>query len=267
MSDSELETSRVVVGVDTHADTHYVAVLSEYGRPLADREFPTTVSGYREIVGFIAGFGNVLQVGMEGTGTYGAALTKVLQAVGMPVVEVNRPDRQQRRLKGKTDSLDAYRAAQSVLSGISTAVPKAKDGPVECLRVLRASRASAMKARSATINQIKGLLVSAPETLRAKYQGMATTAMIGAMVRARPSGHPADPYHVTAQVLKTLATRYQHLTVEIEEATAQLQLILDSYAPMLQDLPGVGTDVASQLLVTLGDNRERVSNEVSVSTQ
>ena len=124
-----------------------------------------------------------------------------------------------------------------------------------------------MKARSATINQIKGLLVSAPETLRAKYQGMATTAMIGAMVRARPSGHPADPYHVTAQVLKTLATRYQHLTVEIEEVTAQLQLILDSYAPMLQDLPGVGADVASQLLVTLGDNRERVSNEVSVSTQ
>ena len=72
---------------------------------------------------------------------------------------------------------------------------------------------------------------------------------------------------MTARVLKTLATRYQHLTVEIEEATAQLQLILDSYAPMLQDLPGVGADVASQLLVTLGDNRERVSNEVSVSTQ
>lgn len=256
-----MDTNRVVVGVDTHADAHQVAVVSEYGKPLGDQTFPTTARGYQEIVGFIIGFGDVLQVGMEGTGTYGAALTKVLQATGMLVVEVNRPDRQQRRLRGKTDSLDAYRAAQSVLSGISTAVPKAKDGPVECLRVLRASRASAMKARSATINQIKGLLVSAPETLRAKHQGISTDMMVRAMVRSRPSGHPADPHYVTARVLKALAIRYQHLTVEIEETTAQLQLILDAYAPMLQDLPGVGIDVASQLLVTLGDNRERVTNE------
>lgn len=261
MSDSEMDTGRIVVGIDTHADAHHIAVLSEYGRPLADREFPTTALGYQEAIGFMTDFGDVLQVGMEGTGTYGAALTKVLQDRGMLVVEVNRPDRQQRRLRGKTDSLDAYRAAQSVLSGISTAVPKAKDGPVECLRVLRASRASAVKARSATINQIKGLLVSAPETLRAKYKGTSTDMMLRAMLRSRPSGHPADPHYVTARVLKALAIRYQHLTAEIEETTAQLQLILDSYAPMLQDLPGVGVDIASQLLVTLGDNRERVTNE------
>jgi transposase len=250
-----------VVGVDTHADTHHVAVVTEYGKPLADRAFLTTAAGYQEVLVFITGFGEVLQVGMEGTGTYGAALTKVLQRAGMLVIEVNRPDRQQRRFKGKTDSLDAYRAAQSVITGRSSAVPKAKDGPVECLRVLRASRTSAIKSRSAAVNQIKGLLVSAPETLRAKYQGMSTTMMIGVMARCRPSGHLADPSYVTARVLKTLALRYLHLSAEIEEVDTQLRDILESYAPMLQELVGVGTDVASQLLVTFGDNRERVTNE------
>lgn len=250
-----------MVGVDTHADTHHVAVVTEYGKPLADQAFPTTAAGYREVLRFISGFGEVVQVSIEGTGTYGAALAKVLQGEGMFVIEVNRPDRQQRRLKGKTDSLDAYRAAQSVIAGRSTAVPKAKDGPVECLRVLRALRVSAMKSRSAAINQIKGLLIAAPETLRARYQSMPTATMVGSMARSRPTGHQADPFYVTARVLKALALRYQHLTAEIEEVDAQLQDILEAYAPMLQELTGVGTDVASQLLVTFGDNQERVTNE------
>ncbi|WP_394253082.1 IS110 family RNA-guided transposase [Arthrobacter pityocampae] len=261
MSDPELQEPRIVVGIDTHADTHHVAVVTEYGKPLGDQAFPTTTAGYQEALHFITGFGEVLQVGMEGTGTYGTALTKILQDEGMLVIEVNRPDRQQRRLKGKTDPLDAYRAAQSVIAGRSTAIPKAKDGPVECLRVLRASRASAMKSRSAAINQIKSLLVSAPEGLRAKYHGMTTTTMTGIMARSRPSGHLADPTYMTARVLKSLAIRYQHLSAEVEDATAQLHDILKSYAPMLQELTGVGPDVASQLLITFGDNRERVGNE------
>ncbi len=261
MSDAGTQEPRVVVGIDTHSDTHHVAVVTEYGKPLADQGFPTTAAGHREAFTFITGFGLVLQVGMEGTGTYGAALTKILQGKGMQVIEVNRPNRQQRRLKGKTDSLDAYRAAHSVIAGMSTAVPKAKDGPVECLRVLRASRGSAIKSRNATINQIKGLLVSAPEALRSKYQGLTTGTMIEIMVRSRPSGHLADPSYVTARVLKALAVRYQHLSAEIEDVNAQLQDISESYAPMLQQLTGVGTDVASQLLVTFGDNQERVGNE------
>jgi transposase len=118
-----------------------------------------------------------------------------------------------------------------------------------------------MKSRSAAINQIKGLLISAPEALRSRYQGMTTPTMIGVMARSRPSGHLADPSYVTARVLKALAVRYQHLSAEIDEATAQLKDILESYAPMLQELTGVGTDVASQLLVTFGDNQDRVRSE------
>lgn len=258
---SDQDQHQVFVGVDTHADTHHVAIITDYGKPLTDQEFPATSSGYRTIVEFITAHGDVGGVGIEGTGTYGAELTKTLRRAGFAVIKVNRPNRQERRLHGKSDPLDAYQAARSVLAGTSTAVPKAKDGPVECLRVLRAGRASALKARTATINQIRDILVSATDEIRAKYRGIATTPMITTMARSRPTGHLADPDYVTARVLRTLASRYQHLTIEIDAATESLQEILDSYAPLLCDLPGVGTDVASQLLVTVGDNKQRINNE------
>ena len=116
-------------------------------------------------------------------------------------------------------------------------------------------------SRTATINQIRDILVSAADDVRAKYRGIPTTPMVAMMARTRPTGHTAEPAYVTARVLKSLALRYQHLTVEIAEANEALQEILDSYAPLLCDLPGVGTDVASQLLVTVGDNKERIRNE------
>jgi transposase len=255
------EPLNVFVGVDTHADTHHVAIISEYGKPLADQEFLAVGSGYRKILDFIASHGTAAAVGVEGTGSYGAGLSKVLSSEGLTVLEVNRPNRAQRRLKGKSDPLDAYQAAQSVLAQRGLSTPKAKDGPVECLRILRTARSSAMKARTAAINQIKGLLVSAPDTLRAKYREMATPTLITALQRSRPSGHVADPEYMTLLTLKSLATRYQALAEEINAADTALQEILDSYAPLLCDLHGVGTDVASQLLITVGDNRGRIGNE------
>lgn len=257
----EKEQARVIVGVDTHADTHHVAVVTEHGRPLADREFVATGSGYRKIIEYVRSYGEIAAVGVECTGSYGAALTKVLRSNGLAVVEVNQPNRSQRRLRGKSDPLDAYAAAQAVLAERCTAVPKDKDGPVECMRVLRASRSSAMKARTAAINQIRDLLISAPEGIRAKYRGMVTSAMIVTMARAKPAGHLADPAHVTAWTLKKLAKRYQSLTEEIADADSALKELPDSYAPLLCDLPGVGVEVASQLLVTVGDNLERVGSE------
>lgn len=238
-----------------------MAIINEHGKPLADREFLAVGSGYHKIVDFIASYGAVSAVGVEGTGSYGAELSRVLRGEGLCVLEVNRPNRAARRMEGKSDPLDAYQAAQSVLDGRTTSIPKAKDGPVECLRILRAGRASAMKARTAAVNQIKSLLVSAPDRLRAKYRGLGTAAMITALQRTRPSGHMADPEYVCLLTLRALAHRCQSLSSEISTADAALQEILDSYAPMLCDLTGVGTEVASQLLVTVGDNPDRIGNE------
>jgi transposase len=255
------EQFNVIAGIDTHADTHHVAIITEYGRPVADEEFPATGSGYRKIFDFIAGFGPVIGVGVEGTGSYGAELTRVLTRDGLKVQEINRPNRQLRRLKGKSDPLDAYQAAEAVIAKRGTSTPKARDGAVESLRLLRAERSSAMRAKVAVINQIKGLLVTAPESVRIKYRDLTNQALITALERSRPGRNPADPQDTAAVVLKRLATRYQRLDQELADVEAELDQIVADHAPLLRDLHGVGTDVASQLLVTVGDNSERVTNQ------
>lgn len=179
----------------------------------------------------------------------------------MHVVEVTRPNRQARRLQGKSDPLDAYQAADSVLAGRAGATPKSPDGAVESLRVLRAERATAMRAGVAVMAQAKAMLVTAPETIRARYRGLRSPALMAALVNTRPAGASSEPLTSTATVLKRLAVRYRHLTLELALIDAELDAILTLHAPMLRDLPGVGTEVASQLLVTVGDNPERVTTE------
>ncbi|MET4133855.1 transposase [Pseudarthrobacter sp. PvP090] len=132
------ETTNIIAGIDTQADTHHVAIINEHGKPLADREFLAVGSGYRKIVDFVTSYGTVTALGVEGTGSYGAEIARTLRSDGLTVLEVNRPTRAARRLKGKSDPWDAYEAAQSVLDGRTHSIPKAKDGPVESLRILRA---------------------------------------------------------------------------------------------------------------------------------
>jgi transposase len=252
---------KVIAGIDTHADTHHVAVIAETGARLADREFLAVGSGYDKIVAFITGFGQVSAAGVEGTGSYGAELARVLSAAGIQVLEIMRPNRQGRRLKGKSDPIDAYQAAESALARRGTATPKARDGAVESLRVLRAERSTAMRARVAVMNQVQSILVSAPESLRARYRGLGSTAMMAALAKTRPAGSMADPSNATAIVLKRLAVRYRQLHQELGLIDAELDAIITIHAPLLRDLHAVGTDVASQLLVTVGDNPERINTE------
>ncbi|MCP1413742.1 IS110 family transposase [Paenarthrobacter sp. A20] len=118
------EYLKVIAGIDTHADTHHVGVITDTGQHLADKEFPAAGAGYQGIIDFITGFGSVLAAGVEGTGSYGAELSRVLTRKGIRVVEVMRPNRQARRLRGKSDPLDAYQAAESLLSGRAGVTPK-----------------------------------------------------------------------------------------------------------------------------------------------
>lgn len=255
------EERKVIAGIDTHSDTHHVAVISSTGSHLADQEFLAVGSGYRKILEFITGFGPVIAVGVEGTGSYGAELARTLTKEGIQVLEVMRPNRQGRRLKGKSDPLDAYQAAESVLADRGTATPKARDGAVEALRVLRAEKTTAMRARVAVTAQVKSILVSAPESLRAKYRDLRTASLMAALEKTRPAGSLSEPANATSVVLKRLAARYRHLDQELALIEAELDTLLIVHAPLLRDLHGVGTDVASQLLVTMGDNPERIGTE------
>ncbi|MGI8816954.1 MAG: IS110 family transposase [Pseudonocardia sp.] len=152
----------VVGGVDTHSQTHHAAVIDQVGREVGDREFPATSAGYGALVGWLRGFGELSRVGVEGTSSYGAGLTRYLHQAGVAVLEIDRPDRRARRGQGKSDPLDAYAAARAALSGTRTVLPKSGDGIVEAIRALRVARRGAVKARTQTINQLKSLLVTAP---------------------------------------------------------------------------------------------------------
>ncbi|MET8247907.1 IS110 family transposase [Streptomyces sp. NPDC005202] len=248
----------VIGGIDTHADLHQAAVIDTVGRHLGTSSFETTPAGYRRLLAWLRAQGEVLAAGVEGTGAYGAELARFLRAEGVTVVEVDRPDRKARRAQGKSDPVDAYAAAAAVLSGRACGTPKTRDGIVEAIRALRVVRKSAVKARTQTINQIRALLVTAPSAVREEVRGLPPAQLIGALTRLRPTGEPADPTCAVRIALRRLARRYQALQAEIKEADTELALLVTRAAPSLVALPGVGTETAGQLLITAGDNPERL---------
>jgi transposase len=138
----------VVLGVDTHLDSHVAVALDQLGRRLGDLTVPTTPEGYRTLVSWAVGFGSLRSAGIEGTGSYGAGLARHLKTKGIEVLEVERPKRRHLRRRGKSDPIDAEAAARAVLSGETAGQPKSGDGKVEMIRMLRAARCSAVKSRT-----------------------------------------------------------------------------------------------------------------------
>ncbi|MEZ0069497.1 transposase [Streptacidiphilus sp. MAP12-20] len=253
----------VVGGVDTHTDFHQAAVIDSIGRHLATEAFPTTADGYQRLLDWLVSHGDLMAVGVEGTGAYGSELARFLRANQVTVVEVDRPDRKARRANGKSDPVDAYAAATAVLSGRAAGTPKTRDGIVEAIRSLRVVRRSAIKSRTQTINQIRTLIVTAPGEVREKLRGLPTAELIRTLARSRPSGEAADPTQAVKTALRRLARRYQYLTEEITDADAELKPLVAQAAPELVALPGVGTETAAQFLITAGDNPERLKSEAS----
>jgi transposase len=200
---------------------------------------------------------------MEGTGAYGAELARYLTASDLTVLEVDRPDRKARRGHGKSNPVDAYAAATAVLSGRATGTPKTSNGIVEAIRTLCVVRKSAVKARTQTINQIRTLIVTAPSTVREKLRALPTSALIDTLARSRPTGDLDDPACATRTALRRLARRYQQLNDEIKDADKEIGPLVTQAAPRLVALPGVGPEIAGQLLATAGDNPDRLKSEAS----
>jgi transposase len=252
----------VTIGVDTHLDLHVAAVLDHTGRLLATQAFPASTRGYVALVTWAERFGPVERIGVEGTGTYGAGLTRFVRAYGLEVVEVNRPDRSLRRRRGKSDPIDAQAAARATQAGVAATAPKTREGQVEMIRVLRVARRGALKARVAAAEQLYGVLYSAPEELRAPLLGLKTKALVRACAAMRP-GPLTTPTAATKAALRTLARRWQQLQAELTQLDNQLQELVSAAAPTLLALPGVGVDTAGQLLVTVGDNPQRLRSEAA----
>jgi transposase len=257
---------RITGGVDTNKDTHHAAVVLMNGRRLADAQFPATAAGNAGLLAWMRSFGRLHAAGVEGTGSYGAALARHLHSQGVQVIEVNRPDRRQRRGQGKSDPLDAYAAADAVLAGRATAIPKAGDGIIESIRALHLVRSGAVKARTACINEMKSLVITAPAELREQLPARTAVKLAAACALLRPSGQLADPAQGIQTALASLAARYNTLTAEITATGAHLAVLVRQARPDLLAVRGVGTEIAAQLLITCGDNPGRLHSDAAFAS-
>jgi transposase len=254
----------VTGGVDTHKDTHTAAAVDAAGRVLGSAQFPATPAGYRALLAWLTGLGRLVLIGIEGTGAYGAGLARHLHEAGIDLVEVDRPDRKTRRWQGKSDPVDAEAAARAALAARATGVPKQRDGRVEALRNLRVARRSAIRQRADTQRQMHTLVLTAAEPLRTQLRGMRADQLIahcaGSAVDNADIGQPGT---ATMIALRSLARRHRTLSAEITDLDRLITPLVEQINPRLTALNGVGADVAGQLLVTAGDNPERLRSEAA----
>jgi len=257
-----VESRTVTGGVDTHLDVHVAAVLDDIGGLLGVESFPTTTAGYRALLDWLAGFGSVGLVGVEGTGSYGAGLARFLHSAGVAVVEVDRSDRQDRRRQGKSDPLDAISAARAAHSGRARGRPKGRDGTVEAIRTLMVAKRSARGDRTATLNQMRALIATAPDDVRARFAHTSVIELVAVTGAMRP--RPGDTVgYATRITLRELGQRAAYLEEQIERLNELVVPLVAAHAPALLALHGVGPDTAATLLVAAGDHPERLRSEAA----
>ena len=253
----------VVGGVDTHADVHVAAVIDSSGGVLGIESFPADQAGYESLLGWMVGFGPIIRIGVEGTGSWGVGLARFLADQEIVVVEVDRPNRQKRRKEGKSDPTDAVAAARAAISGEASVTPKSRNGPVEQMRVLMVARRSARQQRIQSLNQLRHLVFTAPEEIRVRYKDRYKTGLVTEAANMRPKRGSDPVIYTTNLMIRNLARRVKRLNTEMREIDRLLTDLITLTAPGLFELYGVGTDNAASLLVTAGDNSDRISSEGS----
>lgn len=257
-----MERVQVTVGVDTHKDVNVAVALDGQGRKLGSTTVSTGADGHRILLTWAKGLGEVVAVGIEGTGSYGAGLSRYIQAAGVRALEVERPERRSRQVAGKSDALDAERAARAVLAGEVRVEPKGANGKVESLRLLWTARRGAVKARTQAANQLHGLLVTSPDSVRGELSSLTTSQLAARASRWRATH--ADSTSASARLaIRSVARRHVDLGTEIKILDAEMRRLVSQLAPGLVALPGVGYETATALMVAAGDNPDRLRSEAS----
>lgn len=243
----------VAIGVDTHKQWHVAVALDRLGRQIDCLTAEATAAGYRRLLVWASELGQPA-FGIEGCGSYGAGLAAFLAKRGIAVYECERPKRGERRA-GKNDLVDATLAARRVVTGEGLSLPRGR-GAREQLRVLLLERRGAVRSRTAALNQLEAVIVTAPDDLRHRLDGVPKKQLVPTAARLRPS-----PDGVT-DVLRRIARRAQALSVEITEIDRSLLRLVSEHAPTLLAECGVGAVCAAQLLVSSGDP-QRMASEAS----
>lgn len=266
MTSIALGRGDVVVGVDTHKDEHVAVALDGLGGRLGELAIAANPDGYAELLAWAEQLGAVAVFGVEGTGSYGSGLARFLRRHGRRVVEVSRPPRKgERRLSGKSDTIDAEHAAREVLAGKATATPKLADGIVEAIRLIKIARDTAVKAHSQAMITLKATLVTATDDLRGELESLTDFKLIQACATLDASGDIADPQVAMRRTLGALARRWLDLHEEIKEHSRHLKKLTKTAAPELVAAFGIGPDIAAEMLITAGDNNDRIRSDAALA--
>jgi len=258
-----VETRQITGGVDTHLDTHVAAAVDHNGGVLGVESFPTTTAGFAELHAWLASFGTLCRVGVEGTGAYGAGLARFLRTTGVVVIEVGRPNRQARRAHGKSDTIDAVEAARAALSGRANAVAKTADGNVEAIRVLLVAYRSGRDTRIKCLNQLRHLGFCGPDELRERFRGIGVAGLAETAAALRPNANGDPVVYVTKLAMQTLGRRVVDIDGDCARLHDELTDLVGKTAPSLVALHGVGIHTAALLLVAAGDNADRITSEAA----
>lgn len=252
----------IIVGVDTHNDIHVAVAIDTLGRRQGQLTVPATAAGYQQLHRWALNLGPNHGFGVEGTGSYGAGLARYLHRHGAHIIEVNRPDRATRHRLGKSDPIDAEAAARAVLAGTATGTPKHGDDYVEMIRILKLTRDSAVKSQTQATNQVRAVLVTAPPQLREALQHLPRVALLQRCAALRV-GELITPLAAAKHALRLLARRALALRAEAKALRAHLTELTAAACPALVELTGIGPDSAAALLISAGDNPQRLRSEAA----
>jgi transposase len=254
---------QVTIGVDTHKYFQVAVALSAQGARLGELTVAADPGGYQQLLDWARSLGAPWCFGVEGCGSYGQGLVSRLRRHDQRVVvEAGRPDRRDRRERGKSDPIDAENAARAVLAGTATGTPKSADGTSEMIREIKIARDTAVKARSQAIITLKALIVTAPDELRHELQPLSKAKLRERCAGLRP-GRLESPLAAAKHALRALARRWQDLDGEIKEHDRLLDTLTAQVAPGLREAFGIGVDVAAEMLILAGDNPERIRSEAA----
>jgi len=281
MPSMKLRRDDVIVGVDTHKDNHVAVAIDGLGGRLGDIVVPTTIAGFEELLAFCLAYvgsaGRLIGFGVEGTGSYGIGLARYLRNHGHDVHEIARPARAaERRLAGKNDTIDAEHAARQLLAGHGLSTPKTADGAVETIRLVKIAYDGAVQARTTAMITLKATLATGSEALRAELEKLTDHKLILACAelegptplppvrRGAPAVVvPGEPDVAMRHVLSSMAKRWLALHEEAKAHAASLKALTAAAAPQLVEAVGVGYDTAAQMLITAGDNANRIRSEAA----
>lgn len=238
-----------VIGVDTHRDWHAlgVVVAPSGGLVVVEPSVPASPAGYRQALTLAEAYApGARAFAVEGTGSYGAGLARFLAERGERVLEIERPARE-RAPRGKSDALDAVRAARSLLSAEKLAQPRAA-GSRAALQALLRVREGALTARRSALCQLRALIVIAPAPLREQLRTLTRARLLARCAAIRPAR--GRDQHGTRLALRLLARRIQLLSSEERALAREISTLVEQLAPALLAQPGIGPISAAQLIVS-----------------